>query len=259
MRIPRLLLPIAAAALLAAHPAAAQPGPAEPRREPTRAELESLLARSAEAARSPALGDEARQRAGNEAEIIRARLRDGDLHPGDQVALEVEGEQALTATFTVSTGRELVLPGMEPLPLDGVLRTELEDRLRAHVGRYIRQPVVRARAMLRVAVLGQVGTPGFYSVPAESMVSDVIMAAGGPLPTGRISAARIERGGERIWAGRSLQDAVQYGLTLDQMSLRSGDAIFIPEQQPSRTSTLLRVATAVPAAVLAVIGMARLF
>lgn len=256
MRIPRISI-LAAALALAPLSAAAQPDPA--RREPTRAELEVLLARSDGAARDPALAAEDRARAADEAALVRARLRDGDLQPGDQVALVVEGEPALTATFTVSPRRELVLPGMDPLTLAGVLRTELEDRARAHVARYIRQPVVHARAMMRVAVLGQVRMPGFYAVPAESMVSDAIMAAGGPLPTGKLSGARITRGGARIWAGRSLQDAVQQGLTMDQMSLRSGDEIFIPQDPGSRTSTALRVAAALPAAVLAVIGVARLF
>jgi protein involved in polysaccharide export with SLBB domain len=256
---PIRLLVLAAALLLTARAAPAQPGWDSPRREPTRAELEALLARAARAADDPALSEEARTRAANEAELVRVRLRDGDLQPGDQVALQVEGEQALTATFTVSPGRELVLPGMDPLPVQGVLRTELEERVRAHVSRYLRQPVVRAQPMLRVAVLGQVRTPGFYAVPAHAMVSDVIMAAGGPLPTGRLASTRIERGGTRIWVGRSMRDAVQFGLTLDQMSLRSGDEIFVPEQPASRTSTALRVAAAVPAALLAVIGVARLF
>lgn len=252
-------LALAATLLLAAVPAAAQPGWDTPRREPTRAELEALMTRAAAAARDPALADEARARAANEAELVRIRLRDGDLQPGDQVALEVEGETELTATFTVTPARELLLPGMDPLPMDGVLRTELQDHVRAHVARYVRDPAVRAHSMVRLAVLGQVGTPGFYSVPAESMVSDVIMAAGGPLPTGRLAAARIERGGTRIWAGQSMRDAVQYGLTLDQMSVRSGDQVIVPEQPPSRTSTALRVATAIPAALLAIIGAARLF
>lgn len=258
MRIRRLLLTLLAAAL-ASGSAAAQPGLDAPRQEPTRAELQALLERSARAAHDPSLSEEARQRAGNEAELIRVRLRDGDLQPGDQVALQVEGEQALTATFTVTPRRQLELPGMEPVSVQGVLRTELEDHLRAHVGRYLRQPVVHARAMMRVAVLGQVRTPGFYAVPAESMVSDAIMAAGGPLPTGKLASARISRGGERIWAGRSLQDAVQNGLSLDQMSLRSGDEIFIPQDSGSRASMALRVATALPAALLAVVGIARLF
>ena len=260
MRISSLRrLALAAALALAALPAAAQPGTDAPRREPTRAELEALLARSEDAARAPGVSDEERTRAAGEAELIRARLRDGDLQAGDQVALEVEGEQALTASFVVTPRRELVLPGMDPVSLQGVLRTELEDRMRAHVGRYLRHPVVRARAMMRVAVLGQVRTPGFYAVPAESMVSDAIMAAGGPLPTGRLAAARISRGGTRIWAGRGLQEAVRHGLTLDQMSLRSGDEIFIPQDPGSRTSMALRVATALPAAVLALVGISRLF
>lgn len=255
----RLRILLLAALAFAARPAAAQPGWDTPRREPTRTELEQQLARSAAAAANPALADDLRQRAANDAELLRARLRDGDLQPGDQVALQVEGEQALTATFTLNPRRELLLPGMDPLPLEGVLRTELQDRVRAHVARYLRDPSVRAQAMMRVAVFGQVRSPGFYAVPAEAMVSDVIMAAGGPLPTGRVAAASIERGGTRIWAGRSLQDAVQYGLTLDQMSLRSGDQIVIPEQPAGRTATALRVAAAVPAAVLAVIGVVRLF
>lgn len=255
----RIRILLLAVLVLCARPAAAQPGWDTPRREPTRAELEQQLARAAAAAANVALGDELRQRAGNEAELLRVRLRDGDLQPGDQVALQVEGEQALTATFTVTPGRELVLPGMDPLALDGVLRTELQDRVRAHVARYLRDPSVRAQSMVRVAVFGHVRSPGYYAVPAESMVSDVIMAAGGPLPSGRVAAATVERGGTRIWAGRSLQDAVQYGLTLDQMSLRSGDQIVIPEQPAGRTATLLRVAAAVPAAVLAVLGVARLF
>lgn len=258
MRIARLVL-AALAAALAAGAAAAQPGADALRREPTRAEMQALLERSDQAALDPSLDEEARLRARNEAALIRARLRDGDLQPGDQVALQVEGEPALTTTFTVTPRRQLELPGMEPVSVEGVLWTELEDRLRGHVGRYLRQPVVHARAMMRIAVLGQVRTPGFYAVPAESMVSDAIMAAGGPLPTGRLAAARISRGGEHIWSGRGLRDAVRLGLSLDQMSLRSGDEIFVPQDSGSRTSMALRAAAALPAAVLAVVAVARLF
>jgi protein involved in polysaccharide export with SLBB domain len=243
---------ILAAALLAARPASAQP-------EPGRAELEGLRARWTEAARDPGLSAEARARAARDAEAVGARLREGDLRPGDQVEIVVEGEAPLTGTFPVSSRRELVLPGMDPVPLQGVLRAELEDRLREHVGRYVRHPVVHARATMRLAVLGQVRNPGFYAVPAESMVADLIMAAGGPLPTGDLGKARIARGGEEVWAGGELREAVQQGLTLDQMSLRSGDEVLVPERTPGRTATALRLATVVPAALLAVIGVARLF
>ena len=67
------------------------------------------------------------------------------------------------------------------------------------------------------------------------------------------------RGGERIWTGKGMQQAVQYGLTLDQMSLRSGDQIFVPQDTGSRSAGAMRVATALPAAVLAVIGIIQLF
>lgn len=260
MRTPPLRPLILAAALaLAVHPAAAQPGDDGSRRQPTRAELEALLARSEQAARTPGASDDQRTVAANEAELIRVRLRDGDLQPGDQISVTVEGEQALTGTFTVAPGRVLDLPAMDPLPLAGVLRSELQEVVRTHVARYVRDPVVQARALMRVAVMGQVARPGFYAIPAESMVSDAIMAAGGPLATGKMTATRVERGTERIWTGRGMQQAIQFGLTLDQMSLRSGDQIFIPADNGGRSASAMRVVTVLPAALLAVAGIVQLF
>ncbi|HEX8691009.1 MAG TPA: polysaccharide biosynthesis/export family protein [Longimicrobium sp.] len=237
---------------LAAVPARAQEGS---RLQPTRAELQALLARFEAAAAAPSTAAEEREHARGEAELIRARLQGGDFHPGDQVALEVEGETQLTDTFTVAPGPVLELPTVGDVPLAGVLRSELQQHVRAHLARYIREPVVRARPLVRIAVTGQVRTPGYFTVPAGSLISDVLMAAGGPLPTARLAAARVERGDRRIWEGKAMRDALAQGFTLDQMSLRAGDQVHVPAENGGRAGTLLRAATAVPAALLAVVGL----
>lgn len=179
--------------------------------------------------------------------------------PGDPVAVEVEGEPTLTGTFTVVQGPALALPGVGEVSLAGVSRAGVQAHLRAELARYLRDPVVRARALVRVAVTGQVRTPGFFTIPGDALLSDAIMAAGGPLPAAKLAEARIDRGGTRVWDGREVRDALSRGLTLDQMGLRPGDELHVPPDTGGRGAGLLRAATVVPAAVLAVAGLIRLF
>ena len=98
--------------------------------------------------------------------------------------------------------------------------------------------------------MGQVAQPGFKSVPAESLISDLITQAGGPTANAKISAARIERGTERILDGQALQEAIAEGRTLDQMSLRSGDQLNLPENKSG--GGFLRYAAMLPAAIIAI-------
>lgn len=258
----RAALASAALALLLAvqtTPCAAQDAGEGARLSPSRAQLTELLARLDAAAGEAALASDAREEARAEAGVIRRRLQGGDFQPGDQVALEVEGEQALTATFTVLPGPMLALPGIGNIPLTGVLRTELQDHMRAQLGRYLRDPVVRARAMVRIAVTGQVRNPGFFTVPSEALLSDVIMTAGGPLPTAKLASARVDRGGRRVWEGAALREALAQGLTLDQMNLRAGDELHVPLDGGGRGSAVLRAASVIPGAVLAVVGVLGVF
>src|SRR6266850_1195281 len=41
---------------------------------------------------------------------VRARLQDGDMRPGDRVLVDVQGDTALSDTFTVWPDRQLHLP-----------------------------------------------------------------------------------------------------------------------------------------------------
>src|SRR5690606_11495361 len=128
----------------------------------TRESLEELLARYEQATRSTAYSEELRARARYEAGLIRVRLEEGDFQVGDQIQLAVEGQPELTSTFQVAPGRVLILPVIGEIPLKGVLRSELEDHLTKSLGRFIVEPKVRATSQIRISILGQVASPGFY-------------------------------------------------------------------------------------------------
>lgn len=195
-----------------------------------RAEVEEALLNLEAAARSQAYSPELRERAREQAGAARARLSQGDLRVGDRVVLYVEGEEALTDTFTVSRERTILLPAIGEVSLSGVLRSELTDHLAEQIGRFVREPVVRSQSFVRVSVTGEVGQPGFHLVAPELPLSEAIMAAGGPVATAKLSNVNIRRDGARVFEGDQLQRAIGRGATVAELQLRSGDDIVVPRR-----------------------------
>ena len=203
----------------------------------SRAELQEMLARYEETAAGGTYSRGMRERARSEAALIRQRLAEGDVRVGDRIILMVEGHQELTDTFNVVAGRRIVLPDVGEVPLEGVLNSELEAHMRQHIARFLRDPVVRTRSLIRLEIMGAVGAPGFYMVPADMLLTDALMIAGGPTPRAELSKIRIERGEQTLWSDEALREAVIEGRTLDQLSVRAGDAVEVPE----KTSVLERL------------------
>jgi len=226
----------------------------------TRAELQELLARFEDARRSGEYSPAFKARAAAEAALVRARLEEGDFQVGDQITVQIEGENNnAPMTLTVSPAKTVAIPGMGELSLAGVLRSELQGRVHEYVSRYIRNPVVQTRTLIRLAIIGQVQAPGFHAIPAEALLSEAIMAAGGPTAAAKFSEARVERNGEKIWTGRVFQTAIAEGRTLDQMNIRSGDQLIVPLDGGGGSATMLRLLTIIPAATVAILGLVRAF
>ncbi len=209
--------------------------------EVTRPQLQELLTNLETVSQSSAYSGRIKETARRNAELIRERLVEGDFRVGDRIQLIVEGEPDVPDTLAVQPGPQIVLPAFGAISLKGVLRSELEDHLTKELGRYIHNPVVTARANIRLAILGTVGQAGFFVVPADMLIGEALMLAGGPGPNADLEKLRIERGQRTIWEGQPLQEAMIEGTTLDQLNLRAGDQIFLPaEPQRSFMQSVLR-------------------
>jgi len=154
---------------------------------------------------------------------------------GDRILLRVEGDSALTDTFTVVAGPALRLPNVGEIALAGVPRADLEPHLTRELGRYINDPVVQARALIRVSVAGEVTRPGYYAVPIDLVLADALMLAGGATQHARVERLSIERGNSSIWSGNALQTAIARGATLDELGMRAGDRIQVPGKGDSES------------------------
>ncbi len=207
-----LLIALAVAAIPPA--LIAQDSVATSRAMASRAELQSMLQGAS----------------GEHRAAIQDRLENGDFHAGDLIALSVVEESTLSDTFTVRTGQVLKLPNVPQFSLHGLLRSELQDFMAKKIAEYIRNPQVDAVALVRVAVTGAVNRPGFFSVPAETPVSQVVMVAGGPNTNASLQKVEIHRGDSTIITRDQMQTALAAGTSLDQLNIQGGDQFVVGEK-----------------------------
>jgi hypothetical protein len=192
-----------------------------------------------------------------EAFLLRNRLQHGDFQDGDRIVVQLLGSIPYHDTITVRAGKMLPLPRMDDMSLEGVLRSELNDRLSSHLAKYLRDSTARATPLLRLAVLGQVRGPGFYYTPADVLLSDVLMMAGGPAGDADLNDMTIRRSGETIWNAQDTRTAVTDGLSLDRLHLRAGDEIYVPQNSHFNWTSVLQIGSIALSAVVALVTLSR--
>lgn len=200
----------------------------------TRAQLEAQLEslerlREEEGARGDAEDAEDGTRSiAQRIEKIRERLRAGDFRSGDLVELRVIGDSDLTGTFTVNRNLALDLGTLPPISLEGVLYSEVEEALQEAISQYVREPSVRARALMRVAVVGGVSNPGFYDLAPTATLSEALMQAGGPSQGAKLDEMEYRRGGMDLLDRREAAEQPVETLTLAELGAQRGDQLVVP-------------------------------
>jgi protein involved in polysaccharide export with SLBB domain len=237
IRIARALV---VAGLLLLPGAASAQSAALKRATATRAELETLAASAT----------------GDEAAAIRTRLTEGDFRIGDRVVLTMTRvDTTRTDTLTVREGQSVEVPGLFVASLRGVLRSELEALLAREAERVVREPKVKARTLVRLSVLGEVGQPGFYWMTTDALMSDVIMNAGGPTPAADPSRTVIKRGTEELWDRKDVAEALRAGLTLDHLRLSAGDEVVVGKKRQGSGENTMRYVSTVSGVIVSIAGL----
>jgi polysaccharide export outer membrane protein len=160
------------------------------------------------------------------------------LQPGDGIRLEFLPE--LGAPPDANWGArvyEVDGEGVALLPMAGMVsvagrpfRTIREEVERAFAREFV-DGVVRLTPLLRLAVLGEVRTPGLVSADPTMTLADVLAAAGGLTESADRDDVRLVRAGER--------DRVQSAdeVAGDRAPLRSGDRIVVGRQSWAAENT----------------------
>jgi polysaccharide export outer membrane protein len=154
------------------------------------------------------------------------------IHPGDQLSVQVYGDQSLTQTVTVLNDGTIAYPLIGQVPVAGKTPEQAAAILRDHLLKYVRHPVVTIAitqlAQPDVMVLGDVKNPGKYSLPSDAKLTDAIAAAGGLADIdGDYPNARISTPDGHI-TQVNLQKLFRRGDTQLDESLSEGDVVYVP-------------------------------
>lgn len=206
---------------------AAQSAPMAGAQRATRTELAARLQQLESLVASAGRADQ-RSKLLAEQTAIRARLENGDFKVGDRFVMTVRFDSVRVDTASVRDSLVVSILNLPDLRLQGVLRSELDERLNQHVARYIRNASVRSNVLTRIAVLGAVRAPGFYYASPDRPVSDILMLAGGPAPEANLGRFELRRGTTTLVEGKKSRELLESGRTLEQLDVQSGDEFRIP-------------------------------
>jgi hypothetical protein len=186
----------------------------------SRAQLDSVATAAEAAVDSPATPAAKRDSLRRFVEDVRSRLRDGDFEPNDRIVVVTRGDSTRVDTLTVQNDRSVTLAQLPPIALQGVLRSELESRLCEQLHLYMKHP-------------------GYYRVPLQITLGDLLMVAGGPSSQADMSHVRVQRGQQTIVDERAVRNAMVRGLPLGQLGIDAGDEVVL---KPMRQRNWLLIA-----------------
>lgn len=193
------------------------------------------------------------------AQQIRARMSRGDFLPGDRIKLLVDSEPQLSDTFPIGPSQEVVLPIVGVVSLHGVLRSELQTAMTRELGRFLRDPIVRATPLIRLSIAGEVARPGFYMMPPTAVLSDVVTAAGGTTQNAEVEKMYVQRGDDRLYEGPALQGLISEGRTLDDASIRPGDKFIVPARNTDSVFYTVRTISILLSIPLTIFALTQIF
>jgi hypothetical protein len=206
--------------------AQSQPAVAAGAQRATRPQLSTLLGQAERSAAEAKPADRARM-LGTVA-AIRERLESGDFKPGDRFVISMRQDSVRTDTLIVRDSLRVAVFNLPDFSVAGVLRSELEEKLGVHVGRFLRNAAVRTTLLTRVSVTGAVTRPGFYYAVPDRPINDLLTSAGGLLAGANVTRLGVTRMGTKILSDNAAKRAIEEGSTLEALDVQSGDTVHIP-------------------------------
>lgn len=198
----------------------------------SRAELRGLADSLDRVAETPSSSGRQRESARATADIVRRRLAEGDVRPGDRLLVRVGTDQMRGDTVVVTPAVGVVLAGIPELSLQGALLSELQVTLQGQVERFVRNAKVSIEPLRSVGILGAVTRPGYYLLPISGSATDAIMAAGGPTAEADPNGIIVRRGGKVRWTRTDMTAATQRQLSLASLGVETGDLITVDRLSP---------------------------
>ncbi|MGV3707209.1 MAG: polysaccharide biosynthesis/export family protein [Gemmatimonas sp.] len=177
----------------------------------------------------PKLSSSKKKAAQSELTLVRNRLANGDFKTGDLLVITVNVEEKPTVdTATVRDNGMISIQRVPDISVAGTLRSEVLDKVKAHVETYFRTVDVRVNFSTRLIVSGAVARGGPINVSPDRPLSEVITIAGGAAPNAKLDQMEVKRAGRTIISTKDSKRLLIEGRTIEQVGIQNGDEVVIP-------------------------------
>jgi polysaccharide export outer membrane protein len=149
------------------------------------------------------------------------------LNPGDGVRITF-----LNITDEISGDYNIQQDGNIQLPFIGLVQTinidykEIKKTIYKKYSELYKDPALTIQPLLKINILGEVRTPGYYYVTDIENMTGILALAGGVTGAAASGDIYIIRGNEEILL--DAYELMEANKTADDIGLRSGDRIFVP-------------------------------
>lgn len=163
------------------------------------------------------------------------------LGAGDEVVIDIWGASQNTIRRTITPEGTINIESLGPVFLSGMTIEQANEIVRRKLSNlyagvdeeggasYISLTLGQIRS-IQVNVMGEVVTPGTYTVSSLSSVFHALYLAGGINDIGSLRNVNLYRGGKKV-ASVDIYDFILHGQTPDDIRLSDGDVIIVPAHQ----------------------------
>jgi polysaccharide biosynthesis/export protein len=164
------------------------------------------------------------------------------LGAGDRIRVDIFQVPEFSGEFLVLVDGTVSFPLVGKLKVEGMTTPQVEALLSQNYVEYLKRPVITVGLLaprpLKVAISGEVTSPGSYNIPLSEQgkfpsVTDLIQQAGGITATADVSQVQIRRflqGSQQVLT-LNMIELLKEGNQSQNITLRDGDTIIIPTKE----------------------------
>ena len=166
-----------------------------------------------------------------------ATPEDYKLGPGDEVIIDIWGNNQATIRQTISPEGTINIPDIGLVSLNGMTIKQADSYMKRKLGQIYSVDGEDAKSEIKltlgnirtiqVNLMGEVAVPGTYYLSSLSNLYHALYRAGGVSPLGSLRAIQLVRNGKKI-ATLDVYDFILNGKSPDNITLQEGDIIVVP-------------------------------
>ena len=152
------------------------------------------------------------------------------LGPGDAVYVDIYGASQKTIESTITPDGTIVIEGYGPIELSGLTVDQANSKLKATLGARYKSSKVKLTVgqtkTISVNVMGEVMTPGTYTLSAFATVFHALYMAGGTNSIGTLRNIKVFRNNRQV-STVDIYDYILNGKMTGNIRLAEGDVIVV--------------------------------